>query len=258
VNVTSGQAGTITAGPITNTSGTWWQVKLTTGVQGWTVTSNYTLVTVTPPPPPPPPTTTTVPCTATYTNATGALAINCTLPTTLSSSKLRAVAVAHGGAGVAPNRVSRVQHPNRDRLGVVETGHAEQMAHDKALGAARPDPVGTLKAVSASSGHSVALKWTASTDAGVAYSIYRLAGTCPSTSTLTGFSKIAIGLTTTSYSDAVTAGAFCYTATATLNGAESIPSNSASVTVAPAAPTNFGCDATLTGQAVGVNCTPTE
>lgn len=41
VNVTAGMTGMITAGPITNTSGTWWQVKLTNGAIGWTVAANY-------------------------------------------------------------------------------------------------------------------------------------------------------------------------------------------------------------------------
>jgi hypothetical protein len=41
VNITAGMTGTITAGPITNTSGTWWQVKLANGAIGWTTSTNY-------------------------------------------------------------------------------------------------------------------------------------------------------------------------------------------------------------------------
>lgn len=46
VNVTAGMTGTITAGPITNASGTWWQVKLTNGTTGWTVAANYVVTSI--------------------------------------------------------------------------------------------------------------------------------------------------------------------------------------------------------------------
>lgn len=49
VNVTAGMTGTITAGPITNTSGTWWQVKLANGTIGWTTNSNYVVTSSTTP-----------------------------------------------------------------------------------------------------------------------------------------------------------------------------------------------------------------
>jgi|ERR1700674_2555284 hypothetical protein len=86
--------------------------------------------------------------------------------------------------------------------------------------------------------HSASLTWTASTDSGVSYNIYRLSGACPSAAT-TGFAKItAAPLTATTYTDSTVApGTYCYYATAVLNGAESIPSNLASAVILPAAPT---------------------
>jgi hypothetical protein len=86
--------------------------------------------------------------------------------------------------------------------------------------------------------HSVSLTWTASTDAGASYNIYRLTGACPSAGT-TGFTKItATPVAATSYSDTTVApGTYCYYATAVLGGAESVPSNLASAVILPGAPT---------------------
>lgn len=85
--------------------------------------------------------------------------------------------------------------------------------------------------------HSVSLAWTASTDGGVSYNVYRLAGACPAAGT-TGFSKItATPLAATTFIDSTVApGTYCYYATAVLNGAESVPSNLASAVILPAAP----------------------
>ena len=90
--------------------------------------------------------------------------------------------------------------------------------------------------------HSASLSWTASSDAAanpsLGYNIYRLAGACPASGT-SGFTKLnASPVTTTTFSDATVAlGAVCYYVTATLNGAESVPSNTASAVVLPGAPT---------------------
>jgi hypothetical protein len=97
--------------------------------------------------------------------------------------------------------------------------------------------------------HSASLTWTASADAAanptLGYNVYRLAGACPASGT-TGFTKLnASPITTTTYSDAsVGLGTFCYYVTATLNGAESVPSNTASAVVLPGAPTLLKVPAT--------------
>jgi hypothetical protein len=88
--------------------------------------------------------------------------------------------------------------------------------------------------------HSASLTWTASPDAAtnpkLGYNVYRLAGACPASGTA-GFTKLnTTPLTTTTFSDtSVTLGTFCYYVTATLNGAESVPSNTASAVVLPGA-----------------------
>lgn len=88
--------------------------------------------------------------------------------------------------------------------------------------------------------HSISLSWTASTDAGATYNVYRLAGACPATGTA-GFTKLtAAPVTGTAYSDGtVTPGTYCYYATSELSGAESIPSNLVSVVILPAPPTSL-------------------
>jgi fibronectin type 3 domain-containing protein len=86
--------------------------------------------------------------------------------------------------------------------------------------------------------HAVSLTWTASTDGGVSYNIYRFSGACPSSGT-SGFSKITgTPVSGTAYTDStVAAGTYCYYATSVLNGAESAPSNLASAVILPASPT---------------------
>jgi hypothetical protein len=93
-----------------------------------------------------------------------------------------------------------------------------------------PDP-------QAGNGHSVALSWTASTDAAanpsLSYSIYRATPSCSST-----FTKINQNISATSYIDAaMQPGSYCYQVTALLNGAESLPSNQAPAVILPAPPT---------------------
>lgn len=103
--------------------------------------------------------------------------------------------------------------------------------------------------------HSVKLTWVASTDAqpGLTYNLYKAAGTigagnsvsCPATGTpaMTGWSSVTTGIQngTLTYTDTtVTVGsADCYYATSTLNGLESVPSNTASAVILPAAPTSL-------------------
>jgi hypothetical protein len=90
--------------------------------------------------------------------------------------------------------------------------------------------------------HSASLSWTASSDAAanpsMGYNVYRLAGACPTSGTA-GFTKLnSTPVTTTSFTDSTIAlGNACYYVTATLNGAESVPSNTASAVILPGAPT---------------------
>ncbi len=90
----------------------------------------------------------------------------------------------------------------------------------------------------AAQAHSVVLGWTASTDTGAGYLVFRLAGTCP-TGTLTGFTQLnATAISTLTYTDStVTPGTYCYYVEATLGGANSVPSNTATAGILPAAPT---------------------
>jgi hypothetical protein len=97
--------------------------------------------------------------------------------------------------------------------------------------------------------HSASLAWTASSDAaanpGLGYNVYRLAAACPASGT-TGFTKLnTAAVSTTSFTDStVGLGNVCYYVTATLNGAESVPSNTASAVVLPGAPTLLKITAT--------------
>ena len=90
--------------------------------------------------------------------------------------------------------------------------------------------------------HSASLTWTASTDAAanptLGYNVYRLAGACPASGTA-GFTKLnTVTVSTTSFTDStISLGNACYYVTATLNGAESVPSNTASAVILPGAPT---------------------
>jgi hypothetical protein len=88
----------------------------------------------------------------------------------------------------------------------------------------------------AQAAHSVTLTWTdAQNPAGTTYNVKRAIGLCTGTPT---FTTIASALTTKTYNDAtVTVGNYCYVVTAVLNGAESVPSNSAQANVPPFPPT---------------------
>jgi fibronectin type 3 domain-containing protein len=89
-----------------------------------------------------------------------------------------------------------------------------------------------LNAVStlAQSTHSVTLNWTPGADGGT-ITVYRAGAACSTNPT---FSAIKSGVTVNSYVDtAVTAGTYCYKVTANLNGAESVPSNTANAPVLP-------------------------
>ena len=104
--------------------------------------------------------------------------------------------------------------------------------------------LGWLCAAAGAQSHSVSLTWTASTDSGVSYNVYRLSGACPTSGTA-GFSKITTAtITATAYTDTTaTPGDYCYYATSVLNGAESIPSNMASAVILPAPPTSLSVTA---------------
>lgn len=87
--------------------------------------------------------------------------------------------------------------------------------------------------------HSVSLAWVASTDSASAYNLYRAAGTCAAPALPWG--KInTTPIQGISFTDAtgVQIGAYCYYATAVLNGKESVSSNFADAVILPAAPTN--------------------
>ena len=103
---------------------------------------------------------------------------------------------------------------------------------------------------SSAEAHSVALTFTASSDAAtnptLAYNMYRLNGACPAVAPTSvsgsSFTKInAAAINTTAYTDAnVAPGTYCYFATAFVTTAESNPSNDASAFVQPIAPTSLG------------------
>jgi hypothetical protein len=90
--------------------------------------------------------------------------------------------------------------------------------------------------------HSASLTWGPSSDAAanpsLSYNIYRLAAACPVSGTA-GFTKLnAAPVTTTAFTDStIGLGNACYYITATLNGTESVPSNTASAVILPGAPT---------------------
>lgn len=78
--------------------------------------------------------------------------------------------------------------------------------------------------------HSVTLTWTDTLNpSGTTYTVYRATGLCSGTPT---FSKLASALTGKTYLDStVIPGNYCYEVTATLNGMESAPSNTAGAPV---------------------------
>lgn len=102
----------------------------------------------------------------------------------------------------------------------------------------------------AQTGKPIQLNWNDPNPPGDNYNIYRLAGTCPTTpvttvaeALMTGWSKLVTTapITVTNYLDsAVVPGqTYCYFVTATLSPVESDPSNLASATSRPFAPTGL-------------------
>jgi hypothetical protein len=86
--------------------------------------------------------------------------------------------------------------------------------------------------------HEVDLTWTASTDGGTV-TVYRASGLCSAT-TLSFVKLTSTAPAGGPYKDtAVTAGNYCYYVTATVNGTESVPSNSVNPSVPTAPPTNL-------------------
>lgn len=104
--------------------------------------------------------------------------------------------------------------------------------------------------VHAQAAHSVALAWTASSDAAanpsLTYNMYRLNGACPAVAPTaisgSGFTKInTAAITTTAYTDSTVApGTYCYFGSAFLNLTESNPSNDASAVIQPKPMTSLG------------------
>src|SRR5574337_1472862 len=78
--------------------------------------------------------------------------------------------------------------------------------------------------------HSATLTWTDTQNpTGTTYSVYRATGLCSGTPT---FNKIASAVAVLTYVDTtVQPGNYCYEVTATFNGMESTPSNTASAPV---------------------------
>ena len=93
----------------------------------------------------------------------------------------------------------------------------------------------------AQSGHTVTLTWTASTDNGVQYNVYRASGVC--TNPLPTMTKLGTVSTLTYQDTGVAPGTYCYYVTATENGAESAysatGSNFLSLPINPAPPTTL-------------------
>lgn len=97
-------------------------------------------------------------------------------------------------------------------------------------------PKATLGAAQAPGSSFVSLSWTASTTVGSTVNVYRCAG-----ASCTTFTKLTTGIVAAGpYSDtSVTAGAYSYYVTAVVNGVESAPSNTATVSVSPQPPTGL-------------------
>lgn len=83
--------------------------------------------------------------------------------------------------------------------------------------------------------HSATLTWTDTANpAGTTYSVYRSQGLCSGTPT---FAKIASAVAVKTFQDtSVTSGNWCFAVTATFQGMESAPSNSAPAAVPSFAP----------------------
>lgn len=90
----------------------------------------------------------------------------------------------------------------------------------------------------AQSQHSVTLTWSDTTNpSGTTYNVYRAQGLCSGTPT---FSKLAAAVPAKTYLDStVTPGNYCYEVTATANGMESAPSNTALAPVPSFSPQNL-------------------
>ena len=86
--------------------------------------------------------------------------------------------------------------------------------------------------------HKVTLTWNdLSNPPGTTYSIKRAVGLCSGTPT---FSTLATGITEKIYTDdTVTPGNYCYVGTATFNGMESAPSNTAAASAPSFPPTGL-------------------
>lgn len=99
-------------------------------------------------------------------------------------------------------------------------------------------PHGALMAAASpsASGSTVTLTWTGSITPGGTVNMYRCTG-----ASCTNFAPLAAGIVAAGpYVDAtVTAGLYSYQATALVNGAESLPSNTATVMVRPQPPTGL-------------------
>jgi hypothetical protein len=93
---------------------------------------------------------------------------------------------------------------------------------------------GALAGQAGSSG--ITLSWTASTTAGGTVNVYRCIG-----ASCTTFTQLTTGITAAGpYTDSsVTAGAYSYYVTSVVNGAESIASNTATISVLPQPPTGL-------------------
>lgn len=96
------------------------------------------------------------------------------------------------------------------------------------------------------SAHSVTGTFTKSTDdtgaTGSGYTTWRLSGTCPTNpTTTTGFTSLnSTPYTVATFTDStVTPGTYCYVVTFSNSTATSVPSNTASAVIQPAAPLNL-------------------
>ena len=97
----------------------------------------------------------------------------------------------------------------------------------------------TITGLMAQTQHSVGLTWTDTLNpsTGTTYSVYRATGLCSGTPT---FNKIATALVAKTYQDTtVIPGNYCYEVTASVNGMESAPSNTALAPVPSFPPTGL-------------------
>lgn len=96
----------------------------------------------------------------------------------------------------------------------------------------------TTTALLGQSSHSVTLNWTPSVDGGTV-TVYRADAPCATNPTT--FTAIKTGVTAAGpfTDEAIAVGGYCYRVTAVVNGAESVPSNTANATVLPQSPTQL-------------------